>query len=179
MDNWLTTKNINCVVFLINGLQHSTQFPVNCAYHRPGLSPVNAALKVPANFQAATIGKVSGARGLAALPNGDLLVGTGGANMYMISNADALDLVGPVTTFATFPIQSPSSGATLGPEDVAFDNKYIFASTEKTIWRMSYKRGQKTGTPISIGSVRTSSIAPHSDGDVHHSTSIIVSGQAL
>jgi glucose/arabinose dehydrogenase len=165
--------------FMINGLQQQTTYPVSCAYRRPGLSSVNSALKVPANFQAVIIGNVSGARELVALPNGDLIVGTTNTNVYIISNADDPDVVGPITIFATFPKQTTSGSTDNNPEGVAYGNGYVFVSTEKTIWRIPYTNGQKTGTPLNISSVRTGIIAPNSDGDVHHSTSVAVSNSTL
>ena len=145
-------------------------------------TPIDSALKVPKGFSAVIIAKVPGARGLVALPNGDLIVGTADTEVAIISNADGADSAGPVTVFATFPKQAPSSSpwpTNSGPQSVAFGSGYIFASTEKTIWRMVYKDGQKTGTPVNISSVRTGDIAPNSDGDVHLSTSVAVNGPTL
>jgi glucose/arabinose dehydrogenase len=133
---------------------------------------INAAVKVPEGFQISIIANIPGARQLVTLPNGDLIVGTHGTTVKIISNADAPDAVGPVTTFATFPEDYGAQGVALG-------NGFIYAATQKTIWRMPYKDGQKTGTPVNISSVRTGPIAPHSDGDVHRSTSVIVSDQTL
>ena len=145
-------------------------------------TPVDAALKVPKGFTAVIIAKVPEARGLVVLPNGDLLVGTGETEVKLVSHADGAHSAGPVTTFATFPKQDASSSpwpTNSGPQSVAFGSGYIFASTEKTIWRMSYRDGQQMGVPMNISSVRTGSIAPNSDGDVHLSTSVAVNGQTL
>ncbi|CAF1243485.1 unnamed protein product [Didymodactylos carnosus] len=157
------------------GLQFGTlvpqAFPLKCVYKRPTLTPTNASLKLPSGFNAAVIATVPGARELVSLPNGDLIVGTQGTAVKIILNADGADLAGATGIFATFSETSP--------EGVAFGGGYIFASTEKTIWRMPYKNGQRAGTPVKIALVRQGPIAPNSDGDVHKSTSVSVSGQTL
>lgn len=132
----------------------------------------NGAIIVPDGFEATIIANIRDARDLVPLPNGDLIVGTKGTTVEIISNADGTDAVGPVTTFATFP-------ADYGPQGVALGDGFIYAATQKTIWRMPYKDGQKTSAPVNISSVRTGPIAPHSDGDVHRSTSVIVNDQTL
>lgn len=133
---------------------------------------IDAAVKVPDGFQYSIIANIPGARQLVALPNGDLIVGTHGTTVEIISNADGPQSAGPVTTFATFPTDYGTQGVALG-------DGFIYAATQKTIWRMSYKDGQKTGTPTNISSIRNGPIAPHSDGDVHRSTSVMVSDQTL
>ena len=97
-------------------------------------TPVNSALKVPRGFEAVVIANVPGARGLAALPNGDLLVGTGITEIKIVSNADGANAVGPTTTFATFPNPAASSSpcpTNSGPQSVAFGGDYLYVGTEK------------------------------------------------
>jgi glucose/arabinose dehydrogenase len=133
---------------------------------------INADVTVPDGFQFSIIANIRGARQLVPLANGDLIVGTHGTNVEIISDAEAADAVGPVTTFATVP---PDAGT----QGVAFGNGYIYAATQTKIYRMPYQDGQKTGTPVQIASVRTGPISPHTDGDVHRSTSVAVSGDTL
>src|SRR5580704_3725017 len=50
-------------------------------------------------FAVETIARIDGARELAALPNGDLLVGTDGSDVYIVTNAE--DHPGAPQVFAT------------------------------------------------------------------------------
>ena len=158
--------------FVLVSLLTLSQCFVDGALKRQNFIPINADVKVPDGFEASIVANIPGARQLVTLPNGDMIVGTHGTTVEIISNADARDAVGPVTTFATFP-------SDYGTQGVAFGGGFIYAATQKTIWRMPYKDGEKTGTPVNISSVRTGPIAPHSDGDVHRSTSVAVSDQTL
>src|SRR4051812_10939209 len=107
------------MLVLTSLLTHS-QFSVDCAHKRRDSIPINAAVKVPEGFEAVIVANIPDARELVSLPNGDLIVGTSGTKVEMISNADGPDAVGPVTTFATFPPDH-------GPQGVAFGDGYIYA----------------------------------------------------
>ena len=131
----------------------------------------NPSLHVPSGFIASTIASVSGARELAALPNGDLIVGTSGSNVVIVPNAESAGVAGTPSTFATIS-DSPAQG-------VAYGAGYVFVATQHGVYRIPYSSGARSGTPQKIASVRTGSVAPNSDGDVHTTSSVGVSGSTL
>ncbi len=133
--------------------------------------PANAAIRAPAGFAVTTIGTVSGARELAALPNGDLIVGTSGSNVVIIPQAEAAGAAAAASTFATMP-EGPAQGVAYGSNDV-------FVATQHGVYRLPYTTGAKTGTATKIASLRSGSVAPNSDGDVHTTSSVAVSGSTL
>jgi len=134
-------------------------------------APANPALQLPAGFSASVIATVRGARELAALPNGDLIVGTGGTAVMIVPNAEAQGGAAPPTTFATLS-EGPAQG-------VAFGSGFVFVGTQHAVWRIPYVTGAQSGTPQQIAAVRRGPIAPNSDGDVHGTTSVAVSGTTL
>jgi glucose/arabinose dehydrogenase len=105
------------------------------------------------------------------LPNGDLIVGTGGSTIAIVPNAESPGAAGAPATFATLP-DSPAQG-------VAFGAGFVFVATQHGVYRIAYATGAQSGTPAQIASVRTGSIAPNSDGDVHSTSSVAVSGSTL
>ena len=124
---------------------------------------------VPPGFSIQTIAQVNGARELAALPNGDLLVGTEGSTVYIVPNAEAASgkRVGTPQVFATLNDQQ-AAGVAFAPERC----KIAFATTN-AVWITPYQGGDLTAEHIvRIARVRTGPIAPHSDGDVHTTTSV-------
>jgi glucose/arabinose dehydrogenase len=131
----------------------------------------DARLKLPAGFTANVIATVGGARELVALPNGDLLVGTGGATVAIVPGAEAAGTAGAPATFATLS-EGPAAG-------IAYGAGFVFVATEHHVFRIPYAAGAQTGTAQAIASVRSGPVAPNSDGDVHHTTSIAVSGSTL
>jgi len=137
----------------------------------PTPPPVVAQLHVPAGFVANVIATVGSARELAALPNGDLLVGTGGSSVAIVPNADGPGLAGNPATFANLP-DSPAQG-------VAFGDGFVFVATQYGVYRSAYTTGMTSGSFTKIAAVRTGGVAPNSDGDVHHTSSVGVSGQTL
>ncbi len=137
-------------------------------------SPAPAAdpnLHVPAGFIASTIAHVGGARELAALPNGDLIVGTGGTTVAIVPNAESAGVAGAPATFATI-ADGPAQG-------VAYGSGFVFVATQHGVYRIPYTTGAQSGTAAKIASVRTGSVAPNSDGDVHTTSSVGVSGSTL
>jgi glucose/arabinose dehydrogenase len=131
-----------------------------------GLPAVPAALTVAAGFKMEVVGAVGGARELAALPNGDLLVATNG-NVSIIPNAEADGAPGKVATFATAPDTS-AAGITYVPTTCA-----VYLGTNQGVYTLTYTDGQLTGTfGAPIAKVRQGSIVPKSDGDVHKTTSV-------
>ena len=129
-------------------------------------------LRVPAGFRIQTIAQVGDARELAALPNGDLLVATGGSDVYIIPNAEGA---------TGKPAGAPHVFATINDrqaEGIAFAAARceIFVATTNGVWSIRYKSGDQTAEKIRrIAKVRTGGIPPHSDGDVHTSTSVTFS----
>ncbi|MEI9936633.1 MAG: hypothetical protein WDO69_05355 [Pseudomonadota bacterium] len=152
-----------------NGSVHSTA--------AAGPTATTIALTVPTGFTLTTIAKVTGARELAALPNGDLLVGTSGMSVYLVPNADAASAPGAPVVFTTAGEKSP--------QGVAFDSATcsIYVSSEHNIYKLAYKDAQQSGTiGTPIATVRTGSIAPNrpsGDTDNHTSTSVAVAGGVL
>jgi glucose/arabinose dehydrogenase len=117
------------------------------------------------------IATVGGARELAALPNGDLIVGTLGSSIAIVPNAESAGAAGAPATFATLP-DSPAQG-------VAFGAGFVFVATQHGVYRIPYATGAQSGTPARIASVRAGAIAPNSDGDVHTTSSVAIGGSTL
>lgn len=125
-----------------------------------------AHLTVPAGFRIDTIAQIPGARELAALPNGDLLAGTKGREVYVVPEAEA-PVPGRPQVYARLPDDLAAG--------VAFSARRcrIFVATEHGVYASAYAIGQRSaGTLRRIFSVRTGDVAPHSDGDVHVTTSV-------
>lgn len=126
-------------------------------------------LTVPSGFHIQRIAQVGTARELAALPNGDLLVGTGGSDVYIIPNAESTTgkSAGAPHVFATVNDREA--------EGVAFAAARceIFIATTHGVWATRYTSGDQRAESVRrIASVRTGGIPPGSDGDVHTSTSV-------
>ena len=129
--------------------------------------PADARLTVPTGFALSVVANVAGAHGLAFLPDGDLLVGSGSRAVSLVPQADAV--AGTPHTFATFP-DSPSYG-------VAASGASIYVSTQSGLWQIPYRTGDSTATEQKkIAQYRQGPIAPGSDGDVHRSASVAVGG---
>ena len=127
----------------------------------------NGRLTVPAGFNLKIVANVAGAHGLAFLPGGDLLVGTAGSTVWLVPQADAT--AGTPHTFATFP-DSPSYG-------VAVSGANVYVSTQSTLWKIPYRAGDSSAAAQNkIAQYRTGPIAPNSDGDIHRSASVAVTG---
>ena len=148
-------------------------------------APATPALTVPGGLTIQTIADIGGARELAALPNGDLLVGTGGNQVYIVPNAEASSGPGQPQVFATVnetvPAGEPATGYD-NAEGVAFSESTctIFVSTEYHVWSTPYKDGDLAAENLQqIATVRTGPTANPGDGDYHTSTSVAVSGGTL
>ncbi len=137
----------------------------------PTPPPADARLHVPPGFAASVVAQVGGARELAALPNGDLIVGTSGSSLAIVPNADGPGTAGAPATFAAL-AEGPAAG-------VAYGAGYVFAATNRAVWRIPYSSGARSGTAQQIAAVRSGPVAPDSDGDVHSSTSLALSGGTL
>ncbi len=141
----------------------------------PGPLPQQAAgLRVPVGFTIDVVAKVGNPRELAMLPDGDLLVGTKGDAIYLVPNADAAGAAGAPVEFAAVS-DTPNEGVTFAPSICT-----IFFSTQYHVYSTPYKTGDRVAEKVAqIADVRTGSIAPNSDGDVHHSTSVAFSNGVL
>jgi glucose/arabinose dehydrogenase len=126
------------------------------------------ALSVAAGFGVEVVASIAGARQLAALPNGDLLVGTQGVNVNLVPNAESSGPPGPPVVFASVPGDGPVQG-------VAFAAPLctVFIGTQHGVYAIPYVDGQeKAGTATAIDRVRQGTPTPLSDGDVHYTTSV-------
>jgi glucose/arabinose dehydrogenase len=140
----------------------------------PTQPPVaNHLLTVTSGFYAEAIAHVAGAREIAAASNGDLLVGTTGTTIAVVPNAESDSIAGAAQTLVTLP-EGPAEGIALGP------NGTLYAGTNTSIWAIPYMPGTLTAPAATkIAAIRTGPVSPASDGDVHRSTSVIVSGGVL
>jgi glucose/arabinose dehydrogenase len=150
-----------------------------------GMTPTTPALTVPSGLVIQTIANVGSARELVGLPNGDLLVGTGGSSIYIVPNAEASGAAGTPKVFATIsetvPPNEPSTGIN-NADGVAFSPSTctIFVSSEYHVWSTPYKDGDLAAENLqAIATVRTGPTANPGDGDYHTSTSVAVSGSTL
>ena len=135
----------------------------------PAVSAQQSDLTVPAGFRIEVAARVPGARELAALPDGDLIVGTKGSDVYVVPGAEAATPEEPAVYATT------SDGAAAG---VAFSQRRneIYIATEHAVLATPYAPGRRKATELrKIATVRSGPIAPHSDGDVHTTTSVAVS----
>ncbi|HEY3674719.1 MAG TPA: hypothetical protein VGK84_01875 [Candidatus Tumulicola sp.] len=128
--------------------------------------------KVPSNFTIQTTAQLGSPRELVALPDGDLLVGTSGSQVYIVPDAES-STPGMPAVFATLN-DTFASG-------VAFSAKHktIYIATNGAIWATKYVAGRRRAVGVHrIAQVRTGPISPHSDGDVHKTTSVAYSDSA-
>jgi glucose/arabinose dehydrogenase len=127
-------------------------------------APTAAALRVPAPFRIERIAAIGGARELAALPNGDLIVGTRGSDVYIVPNGE--EAPGSPQVFATLDDERASG--------VAFSaaRREIFVATMHHVWVIPYHGERKAAQVHRIADVRSGALAPGTDGDVHTTTSV-------
>lgn len=123
-----------------------------------------SALHVPAGFVIETIANVPGPRELALLPNGDLIAGTRGRDVYLVPNAEGTASA-PVV-FATFDDD--------GASGVAFANepRELFVGTAHHVWSIRYDGTRKASAIRRVADIRSGPEAPGTDGDVHWTTSV-------
>lgn len=121
-------------------------------------------LTVPPAFTITQIATVPGARELAFAPDGDLYVGTRGANVYVIRRAGGAN---PESARVYVRIDdAPDSG-------VAYGNNVLYVGTQHGVWRV------QNGHPEKLAPVRTGNPPPGSDGDVHTTTSVALDGSIV
>ncbi len=161
------------------------------------LSQLPLALDVnnlPGQFYGEIVAQLShvSPRGMVMLPNGDLLVGTGGGTssfaqsgqIYIVPNAEAAVPSAP-SVFATLTDGSCASSAGTNTNGITFapatGGGTIFVGMECSVWKIPYVTGDRTASssPVKYLSVRTGSPPLGSDGDVHHTTSVLAAGATL
>ncbi|MGZ3528580.1 MAG: PQQ-dependent sugar dehydrogenase [Vulcanimicrobiaceae bacterium] len=124
--------------------------------------------RVPAGFSIQKIATVESARELAFAPNGDLIVGTYGDDVYVVPNADGSGSAGVPKVFAHFDNQ-PAAG-------VFLDGDVLYVGTQFGVYRIPFRAGDRSprGAPQKIAAVRTSGVSRD-----HATTSVAVSHSAL
>ncbi|TAM85287.1 hypothetical protein EPN42_15395 [bacterium] len=111
---------------------------------------------LPPGFTATVIAHVDGARELAVAPNGDLFVGTGGEDVYVVERAEA-----PVPATARVFVHiadAPVAGVLLA-------GGALYAGGQFHVWRIPYRTGDRKpeAAPQAIAHVRTSGRARDHD----------------
>ncbi len=147
-----------------NGSVESTAAPAT------GL-PSAPALTVASGFSLEVIAAVPKARELAALPNGDLLVGTSNSTVYLVPAADRDSGAGKPVVFTTIN-DSPVQGVAFAGSTCT-----VYVASQHGIYSIPYKDADTSasaGNPIA--QVRQGGIPPGSDGDVHRTSSVAVGG---
>ncbi len=119
-------------------------------------------------FRIEVIAHVADARELAVTPNGDLLVGTLGDQVYIVPHAEAEGSAGSPRVFATFS-DRPAAG-------VALSGAFLYVGTQFGVFRIPYRTGdlKARGSPEKLASVRPSGVS--SD---HVTTSVAVAKGVL
>jgi glucose/arabinose dehydrogenase len=136
--------------------------------------PAAPQITVPAGFGLQVLAAVPRARELAALPNGDLLVGTNGTSVYLVPNATRASGAGEPVVFTTID-DAPVQGVTFVRSSCT-----IYISSQHGIYAIPYRDGdQQADAGDPIAKVRTGDIPPGSDGDVHTTTSVAFSAGNL
>jgi glucose/arabinose dehydrogenase len=133
--------------------------------------PTTPALTVPAGFSLKVIAAVSDARQLAALPNGDLLVGTSGPSVYLVPNAArASGAEAPVvfTTVNDAPVQGVAFAASTCT---------VYVASKHGIFAIPYRDGQQSGSPGSaIARVRPQVSGGHDTTSVAYGAGVLYAG---
>lgn len=142
----------------------------------PSPSPLPTALTLPSGFTGTVIAHVSSPRELAIAPSGDLFVATEGNQIYIVPHADDAGAAGAPQVFWTNPNgESPNAGLTLALADCT-----LYVGSTSGVWAVAYHPGEQAATSGQrIAAVRTGSVAPNSDGDVHVTTSVAYAQNAL
>ena len=115
-------------------------------------------LSVPPGFTIEIVAHVDGARELAAAANGDLFVGTLGAAVEVVPDAEGDP--GPPRVFARLG-DAPDAGVALG-------NNALYVGTNGAVWKIPYGKGRRepAGQPAKIATVRAGGRGGHSTTSV-------------
>lgn len=128
---------------------------------------VPAGIVVTAGFVIEAVAKVPSARHVAALPNGDLLVGTGQRLVYLVPHADAAR-AGTPSVFLDID-DAPVHGVTFHAASCS-----VLVGSHQGVYRIAYQDAQTTGASGDpIARVRTE------DTGGHATTSVAVAGAYL
>jgi len=136
------------------------------------------ALSVASGFKLEVIATIAQPRQLVALPNGDLLVGTTGTDVYLVPNAEASGLADAPVLFTSV-ADSPVQGVAFLQETCA-----IAVAAQHGVYSVAYSDGQTTAAlGAAIAKIRTGPVA-HSvdasvDTDTHTTTSVTYAGGEL
>ncbi len=122
-------------------------------------------LIVPSGFSVEAIANIDGARELAVLPDGALVVGTRGSDIYLVPDAEG-NPPGRPRVFARLD-DARASGVAVDPAHAE-----IFVGTTQHVWAIPYDAEAKGGEIRHIADVRSGPEAPGTDGDVHWTTSV-------
>ncbi|HET9031002.1 MAG TPA: hypothetical protein VFN49_12585 [Candidatus Aquilonibacter sp.] len=122
---------------------------------------------VPHGFSIEKIASVRDARELAMAPSGDLFVGSGGSEVYIVARADARQ-PDPPRIFARID-DAPVAG-------VALSDNALFVGGQFGVYRIPYHAGDvhASSAPEKLAAVRTSGISRD-----HQTTSLAWNGRAL
>jgi glucose/arabinose dehydrogenase len=142
----------------------------SCSSHARAATQT-ATLRVPNEFVVEAIASIPAARELVALPNGSLIVGTLGHDVYVVPDAEGR-------------ADTPRLFATLDDDlaaGVAFTplRSEIYVATANHVWAIAYHGEAKASNVRRIADVRTGSIVPGTDGDIHTTTSVAYAGGRL
>jgi glucose/arabinose dehydrogenase len=150
-------------------------------------------LTLPSGFYGNAIANINMPRGLAFLPNGDLLVGslatrnasipvtqpcspTCSSTVYLVPNADGPLAAGTPVPFVTVP-DAEAQGVAYSPT-----SGMVYIATTFGVWEVPYHSGDHSEPAAALSQivhVRTGQIAPTTDGDIHANTSVAVAGSYL
>jgi glucose/arabinose dehydrogenase len=160
----------------------------------PGLPLALNVNNLPGTFYGEIAAQFASAspRQMVMLPNGDLLIGTGGGTanfaqsgaIYILPNAEAAVPAAP-SVFATLSDSACTSSAGTNTNGITFapatGGGTIFVGMECSVWKIPYLTGDRvaSSSPARFLSVRTGSPPALSDGDVHHTTSLLAVGSTL
>lgn len=175
----------------------STPVPSPSASSSASLPALPLALSVnnlPGGFYGEIVAQFSGLspRQMVMLPNGDLLVGTGGGTasfaqsgqIEIVTNAEGT-APGTPSLFATLTDSSCASSAGTNTNGIAFapasGGGTIFVGLECSVWQIPYRTGDRVASsaPSKFAAIRTGAPPANSDGDVHHTTSLLVANGSL
>jgi glucose/arabinose dehydrogenase len=131
---------------------------------------VSAGLTLPPGFAAEVIATIPNARQMVALPNGDLLVAALDTRIHLVPGAEGTP--SPASVYFDIPDAPVHS--------IAFDaaTSTLFAGSQHGVWSAPYALGHPPSQPKKIASVRVGG-ASGTDGDMHTTTSVAVSGSTL
>jgi glucose/arabinose dehydrogenase len=160
----------------------------------PGLPLALNVNNLPGQFYGELVAQFTGVspRQMVMLPNGDLLIGTGGGTanfprsgqIYILQNAEAAVPAAP-TVFATLADGSCASSAGTNTNGITFaagtGGGTIFVGMECSVWKIPYATGDHVASSQALFvNVRTgSTVSTPIDSDVHHTTSVLAAGSTL